>query len=716
MFEHIIKRTFKIPAIPIGTGKSSEMARQLDGALMSVGFKLSGEALQFLGRAEPILLKDVAATILLAIKELIGDDVDHNVYFKDFPNNVPDTSEFWLSCIRDALLDPSSSEIIQFQLSCGFVNLLNLPKYGKYLHTYDEMVAAHGKFIPSLKNKFTILHMGKDLQTEASLLYASFAGSTIPLNKEDKELLSELAFFCLLDKQPSIPIRENRAIINGVRIKNNHSLFADTTTDILRLACSLSEGDITLQEVTKFKSFPRRIRREVLRELNSIIKKKPQKLSDVNQYSERWKRLGERLHPYEYPQFSNAQEVFAVARKDKKVQSLAGRIEVAFADNDIDKAISLLKISPGMLFRNIDRILRISPKDHTKSLIPAIEESIAKVSGRVLLSLREHLQNRILEGNNRIFANKKGTAWVVKDTRNILNTRIVNKLIDVIDNEVSQRFDKKNKIVIEATALKLAVPLSDKNKGDGFQMMPRGSLLPIPEEEILRFFIYWKEKERTTDFDLSAILLNDKFEYLNHLSYTNLKTGGCVHSGDITEAPKGASEFIDIDLNKVNACYIIPQVLVYSGESFEEVEESFFGFMGRSVDQKGKPFEPATVKYKFDVRNYGKVALPLVFIKDNKGLWFVKCLNLYMNGSLSMNKVEDNKINANLLARTIVDRDYITLEYLAGLMKKRTKGFELYHGQEISRPVTFIGLTTPEGLPKGSKVYTLNNLHELIPK
>ncbi|NED51726.1 hypothetical protein G3I24_12525, partial [Micromonospora aurantiaca] len=89
-------------------------------------------------------------------------------------------------------------------------------------------------------------------------------------------------------------------------------------------------------------------------------------------------------------------------------------------------------------------------------------------------------------------------------------------------------------------------------------------------------------------------------------------TAGGRHSGDITSAPDGASEFIDLALDRVSADVIVPQVNVYSGEGFEKVEESFFGFMLRGAEQHGRPFEARTVQMKSDLRGPGRVALPLV--------------------------------------------------------------------------------------------------------
>ena len=51
--------------------------------------------------------------------------------------------------------------------------------------------------------------------------------------------------------------------------------------------------------------------------------------------------------------------------------------------------------------------------------------------------------------------------------------------------------------------------------------------------------------------------------------------------------------------------FIVPQVNIYSGEGFEEVEESFFGFMLRDGEQKGRPFEPRTVRMKSELRGLG---------------------------------------------------------------------------------------------------------------
>ncbi len=439
-------------------------------------------------------------------------------------------------------------------------------------------------------------------------------------------------------------------------------------------------------------------------------------MSDVHQYSERWKRLAERLHPYEYPQYEYAKDVFAVARGDKKVYSLEANVEVAICEGNISKAIALLSSKPGSLVRSVDRILRIASVQDCERLIETVQKVIDRVSGRVLLSLREHLQNRVTQGTSRIFTNKKGTAWVTSDTLEPLDESIVKKFVNLFDDELRRRMPHIQKLVVDTEVLRVAIPLSDKNKADGFAIMPRGSIMPV-ENGILRFFVYWKQTSKRTDYDLSAIMLDDEFKYVTHLSYTNLQSLGGVHSGDLTEAPNGATEFIDIDLRKVNSKYIIPTVNIFAGESFTEVESCFFGMMERTPEQKGKPFEAATVRMKSDMRGTGRVALPLVFIKDDDGTWSARWMHLYMKGQPNFNRVELNRLNVSVLARSIIDRQYLSLEYLVELMRQNADEFSWYvQGMNfLETPVTFLGLEVPEGLHKDSKVYTISNLQQLIP-
>jgi hypothetical protein len=135
-------------------GDGSAAARQFDAVALCAGFTCSRELLERLSAIEPGRVIDTAAAALEVIREQAGDHVRHNSYFIDFPANVPDTMEFWAQCLREALLDPVTARQVEAGPAPGgragfFLNLLSLPSYGRYQHSYADMLAAHDELIPA---------------------------------------------------------------------------------------------------------------------------------------------------------------------------------------------------------------------------------------------------------------------------------------------------------------------------------------------------------------------------------------------------------------------------------------------------------------------------------------------------------------------------------------------------------------------------------------
>lgn len=719
MLTAIISRTLRVPRCVGKAGDGSSVARQLDVAVMSVGFKLSGDLLGHLSTVHPSEVRRVGAEVLLAIRCLVGDHVHHNVYFEDFPSRVPDTHEFWSKCLAEALSEPPSRLRVALSfVSFGRINLLDLPTYGRYQHSFEEMVAAHDDLLASASDRITVLHLGETLDQECLSQYLSLAGSRTPLADSDLNLLKSLAEVCVDEEQPpAIPARESRAVINQVRLANNRPLLLNTVTDVLRLATAISAGSPSLEAKTRFKSFSRAERRGLLAGLESVVSSAEERLIDVDRYPEEWKRLGERLHPHEYPSLARAQQVFAVARGEQKVLTLAARVEEAFRSGDPTAVLSLLSQAPGMLFRSVDRLARTIPDSESGAFLRTVENVTPRVSGRVVLSLRQHLQNRHAQASSRIYANRRGRFWIEQDNRNPLSADLLGMLLSILDRDVSRRLPVFPCVVYDPAALGLALPLSNKARPDGFGAMPRGSVTPVGGE-LLRFFVHWKQRAIRTDYDLSLLMLDRNFEYAGQASWTNLRAAGgtVLHSGDIVDAPNGASEFIDVQLGKTSAAYIVPQVNVYSGEKFDVAEEAFFGYMTRDAMQRGQPFEARTVRMKSDLAGKGRVAIPLVFQKRQDGTWAATWLHMYLTGRPNFNRVEANRVNTTFLAKDFITRDYLTLRYMLDLLSARAKATTVYQeGMVLQEPVSFIGFEVPEGLPRDSVAYTPHNLHELIP-
>ncbi|GLZ80588.1 hypothetical protein Afil01_53950 [Actinorhabdospora filicis] len=694
----VIHRTLRVPRPEGEPGEGVVAAARLDAVLLRSGFTMSGDLLRHLAGLRPRDVDALGTRLLPVVAALIGAEHAHNPYFPRFPADVPETIEFWVDCLRDALKYPVQRELIVSRLlDEGRVNLLDLPKYGTYQHTYEEMLEAHDEFTATGKERLTVLHLGASLDEELSTLYGQLAGSAVPLGPEDWDTLAALAAV-RLDTEVDVPVRESRAAVNLARLRAGRAPMADSIVDVLRLANAAGGGRGDLTRPVRFR-FGRPERRVLLTALHEIVRANPAHLADVARHREQWKRLGEKLHPHEHPRLTGAAEVFAVARGDARVSTLAGRVELALGAGDVPGAVKLLKASPGMLLRSADRLARLGSAD----LAAAIAEVAPRVSGRVLLSLREHLANRDAPEALRIFVNRAGKAWVSPDAREPLDPALAGEIGAVLEAEIASRLPAASSVTVAADATGLTIPLSLRDVVPGFGVLPRGSETAV-EGPVLRLFTHWRQTMHNTDFDLSVEMLDEDFGQAGQVSYTSLQDVGGVHSGDLTSAPQGATEFIDITLDQLVAPYLLPEVHIYSGEGFGEVATSYFGYMERSPEQAGLPFEPSTVRVRSDLRDSGRTALPLVVYKGENG-WTARWINLFLRGHASLNSVETAYLTTSALVRGAMARRYLRVGWLARLWPV-TEG----------APAVHIGLTRPEGLPEETVVYTPDRLGELVPE
>ena len=731
LHSEIIKRTLRVPEPSGQPGDGAAATRQFDAALLTVGHTCSTDLLRHLSGLRPEDVLAAAGPVLSAVREAVGDHVQHNVYFTDFPENVPDTAQFWLECLADALADPDVKKetvLGDAVLTGGGVDLLSLPKYGRYQHDFDALLRIREPFVAGAKDRVSVLHLGRSLAEETRGLYLELASSALPLAEDDLVLLELLAAECVDGEQPErIPVRENRAVVNRARIAEGRAPMVDTVTDVLRLACALSDGDVTLDQATRFRSFRRSERRALMTALEGVVGGSRAKLGDVARYRERFKRLGERLHPHEYPRLEHAREVFAVARGDSRVRGLDARVEAAFADGDTGRVLDLLATAPGKLVRSLDRLLRQASEEEAARIAAAVDERADQVAPRVLVSAREHLAGRTRPGVARMFVTQRARSWVERDRRDTLPAGHVDPVVAALDAAIARRLPRFDRVLVDEAVRTVAVPRSGKGVAGGVGVLPRGSTMPVDGER-LRFFVHWRQRERRTDLDLSVQLLDAGFAGAGQVSWTNLKGGGMAHSGDIVDAPEGATEMIDLDLAKVAPVvrHVVPQVLVYSGEGFVELAESFFGFMTRDGEQDGMPFEPRTVRAKSDLRGSARIALPLVFSREEDGRWTARWLHLFMSGRVAFNRVEETEVSTGVLARALVERDAFTVGDLLAMTAEAGARVAPFDAEETVEAMAdgavpegerwaYVGLERPDGLPEGTEVFTARELGSLLP-
>jgi hypothetical protein len=185
----------------------------------------------------------------------------------------------------------------------------------------------------------------------------------------------------------------------------------------------------------------------------------------------------------------------------------------------------------------------------------------------------------------------------------------------------------------------------------------RGSRIDLPEGNTIRFFIYWKDGNSRTDIDLSALALDSKSGFITTIAYYNLRDLGGYHSGDITSAPNGASEFIDI---KISAClkrgirYVLMSVNSFTNQPYCDLPYCLAGFMVRQFPNSGEIYEPLTVENKFDLTANSKVAIPLIIdLAERKVIW--------VDLSLKSNPSTVNNVHNNLSSVTIINKSMTSL-------------------------------------------------------
>lgn len=454
---------------------------------------------------------------------------------------------------------------------------------------------------------------------------------------------------------PKIPNKENFAFIAEV-LTNSESIDETpfiqenlkTATDILRYAVSLSGGDVSLKEKTAFLNFSRAERRRMLSALEAIPAHAA--TEDILRWKMRWVRLGEKLHAGDYlKQFPNANAVLNTIRDKKSTfKTFGSRVETAIADGDVTNAVKTLKKRSGEFARRLDKLIRTDKKSANEVLSEF--SAVAKdVSTPVLLQVLGHFKGRNTQ-KTRFFMPKGNTAKVQIAETELpkIGKRTCNNVVKICNEALKSKFAKLpelGKVYVDESLKDYIVPFSQRSASKALRTLVRGTKINIPDGDTLRFFIWWKDGTSRTDIDLSAVAYNEDFKYLTDISYYNLKSFGGYHSGDITSAPHGASEFIDVNFAsalKSGARYIIMTVNSFTQQPYCDLPECFAGWMIRESASSGEIYEPKTVQDKVDLASNTTVVIPVIFdMQERKAIW----VDLGLSSRTSLNNAYSNKNN-----------------------------------------------------------------------
>ena len=621
------------------TVKTTSLVTSINADFMKLGFIMSEslfEALSFCSSAE---LKKFYQNVLPHLAKFKGADVKYTPMYPNFPTQVMEADD--LELFLNAIVHYWSEGTI-------------LPQYEKEIRT---------KSIEIVNYKEIGLITGDDFNS----IFTKIVGSADSISKVDKAILE--FFIENQDKNEinlvypaTIPFKENLCVVAGALLAKGKGLSTDlikTPTDILRIATYLSGGDVSLAENTKFKNLPRSLRKKLTLALETVINEE-----DINRHRGKWVRLFHNLHVGEY-----STKVFNVAKKfrnNEKVKTYASRVEDAFKLRSTTLLLELLSQRPGEFARRLDRVLRTVPTEDVNDAVEAFMNVADKLPTRLLLQIAGHFKNR--NSDKKRVALPKGNmqrALLVEPHDKKLSGGTINTIRGAIENVLIDRFkslDSLGNVWIDPQLTECPLPTQQRSaSGNGFQTVARGTRLPIAlDKTTLRFFIYWVGR----DIDLSGSFLDEGFNNIGHISYTRLRDGelNACHSGDITNAPNGASEFIDIDIDsaiKAGARYAAMNVYVFSGPNFNEHDKCYAGWMTRAKPRSNELYDPKTVEHKVDLDIESRRSTPVVFdLVERKAIW--TDLTFELSGShygYRLENVESSKASIAQVVESMLSLD-----------------------------------------------------------
>ncbi|MBK9034892.1 MAG: TerD family protein [Myxococcales bacterium] len=566
-----------------------------------------------LARLRTLSERDLAATygqLVSTLRKLKGADVAWQPMYPNFPRQVMEAAdaELYVNALMHYLGD--------------WVGLRIMPVYP---------VADRPPLIEAVE--LEVLDLGDDAELRA--IARNLIGAATSISAQDQDDLRALLIHYGADLTevlpPEIPHKENLAFTAGVLLE--HKVASDvlltryfrTATDVLRLAVARSDGDVSLAAPTKFRSFARAERRLLV----ALVDRLAAPDEDLWRHREAWLRLGERLHPGELAdRYPKAGAAFARLRAGERPATFNRQVEHALRTPDVARALARLRTRPGELARRLDHLLRLATPAQQPAVLDAFTTAAGEVSTPVLLQVLTHFEHRGAPEAVRPIFPKGDAAKVVTvpNTLPPLPPAVTAAVVVACEGALRTRFARLaplGKVYVDPQLATYLVPSSQRSASKALRTLVRGSRIPLPAGGTLRFFLWWKEglvegkPTGRVDIDLSAALYDDAFTYREHISWTNLRSGKLhgAHSGDITSAPDGACEFIDLDLASVRdygVRYIVASAFAFTSQPFCNLPECFVGWMMRTEPASGEIFEPATVVDRVDLAADQRIAIPAI--------------------------------------------------------------------------------------------------------
>ncbi|WP_335970570.1 TerD family protein [Fusobacterium polymorphum] len=567
------------------------------------GYIFSKELAIAISKEERNVIIDKLKAVIKVIEDFKSDK-NYTVFYKNFPDEVINMSEidlyinqilhYWIGYL------PSNSENIIKE----DVEPSKLVKARKLNLIDDEMIEK--LFIDLLSSNVTLSEQYLD---DVCILTN---------NKSIKELEKYMEY---------IQMKETLTVVSSYILKKEGVLIGNfkTTTDILRLIAKISGDELNNKHI-HFAYFSRTELSQLMTKLENLQNPMP----DIKRYSKPWhtffKLYAKKINFHKYPKVRNAVDMLfgdiSYMTERGKINEKIKRLPT-MSEEELDNFVKEYIVFYGDYVREILSLLNKANENQYEKLLIGLENCVTKVNTRILFQLYDRIIN--LKAKDKTvprLVNSKGKWRRLKESIS-LSDELLNRVLQIVEDGIKRQLKEKEnlgKVYIDEDYKNIMLTTSEKDSNVSLRPMTRGSRIKFnPKAEVLRFFVAWKNLDEKTlkelntayskldektlkeltpmysrvDVDLSALTFNENLEFNDVVAYYNQKKSGFAFSGDITNAPEGALEYIDVfdleRLKKKGNRYILMQIRSYNGYTFEEINSVYAGVMElTSIEAKEK--------------------------------------------------------------------------------------------------------------------------------
>ena len=542
------------------------------------GYIFSKELAIAISKEERNTIIDKLKSVIKVIEDFKSDK-NYTVFYKNFPDEVINMNE----------IDLYINQILHYWLG--------------YLPSNNENIIKED-VEPSKLVKARELNLIDDEMIEK--LFVDLLSSNVTLSEQyldDVCVLTNNKSIKELEKyMECIQMKETLTAVSSYILKKEGVLIGNfkTATDILRLIAKISDVELNNKHI-HFAYFSRAELSQLMTKLENLQNPMP----DIKRYSKPWhtffKLYAKKINFNKYPKVRKVADMLfgdiSYITERGKINEEIKRLPIMSEEN-LDNFVKGFTIFYGDYVREILSLLNKAKENQYEKLLLGLENCVTKVNTRILFQLYDRVIN-LQEKDKTVprLVNSKGKWRKLRESIS-LSDELLNRVLQIVEDGIKTQLKEKEnlgKVYIDKSYKDIMLTTSEKDSNVSLRPMTRGSRIAFnPNAEVLRFFVAWKNLDEKTlkeltpmysrvDVDLSALSFDKDFKFKRVVAYYNQKEMGFAFSGDITDAPEGALEYIDIlDLEKLKKKgdrYILMQIRSYNGYTFEEINSVYAGVM-----------------------------------------------------------------------------------------------------------------------------------------